>query len=267
MAMSVNDLLAQGAQPFMFLDYFSIGKLDVELAAGFVEGVAEGCKAAGCALVGGETAEMPGMYAPGDYDAAGTAVGAVRDETLLPKLSDMAEGDILIGLQSNGVHSNGYSLVRKIIEREGLKWDEPAPWNNTDTIGSQLLRETRIYVKPIMKLVHRGLIKGLSHITGGGLTENIPRMLPSQLAAEVDVSSWKLSALFSWLKKAGNISAKEFARTWNTGIGMVLVVSPQAQADVLSSLANDGEKAFVVGKLVSRANEGCILKNIDVWDT
>ncbi|PWW74357.1 phosphoribosylamine--glycine ligase [Tuber magnatum] len=266
-AMSVNDLLAQGAAALFFLDYYSTGKLDVEQAAEFIEGVAEGCKQANCALIGGETAEMPGMYALGDYDAAGCAIGAVKREDLLPKLGDMAEGDLLVGVASNGVHSNGYSLIRKIVERCNLDLSAPAPWNSSTTIGEEFLIPTRIYVRPLLKLSNKGLIKGMAHITGGGLTENIPRMLPDHLAAEVDVSTWSLSPLFKWLKQAGNVASSELGRTWNTGLGFVIVVSATEQERVLEMLKAEGENSCVVGKLVARgSSEGCVLKNLQSWD-
>jgi phosphoribosylamine--glycine ligase/phosphoribosylformylglycinamidine cyclo-ligase len=267
-AMSVNDLLAQGAESLMFLDYYATSKLDIKEAADFVEGVAEGCRQAGCALVGGETAEMPDMYAPGEYDAAGTALGAVERSQLLPRTDLMKTGDVLIGVTSNGVHSNGYSLIRKIVERQGLSYTDPAPWNPATTIGDELLIPTRIYVKPVINLVKKNLVKGLAHITGGGLTENIPRMLPDSLAAEVDVSAWEQPALFQWFKKAGGLSAQEYARTWNTGLGLVLVVAAEDADATVSSLTKDGEKAMVVGKLIARSNEeeGCVLNKLETWE-
>ncbi|KAG0638189.1 phosphoribosylglycinamide synthetase [Tuber brumale] len=266
-AMSVNDLLAQGAAPLFFLDYYSTGRLDVEQAAEFIEGVVEGCRQANCALIGGETAEMPGMYALGDYDAAGCAIGAVKREDLLPKLKDMSEGDLLVGIASNGAHSNGYSLIRKIIEGHLLDLSAPAPWDSSTTIGEEFLIPTRIYVRPLLKLSSKGLIKGMAHITGGGLTENIPRMLPNHLTAEVDVSAWPLSPLFKWLKQAGAVASPEFGRTWNTGLGFVIVVSAREQEQVLEMLKAEGENAYVVGKLVARgSSEGCVLKNLQSWD-
>lgn len=183
-AMNVNDLVVQGAQPLMFLDYYGCSKLNLELAAAFVEGVAAGCKQANCALVGGETAEMPGMYQKDDYDAAGAAIGTMLAENRLPRKDLMKEGDALIGLASNGVHSNGFSLVRKIVTREGLEYHDPAPWDTTNSTGLSLLTPTRIYVRPLLKIINKKLIKGLAHITGGGLLENVPRMLPSHLSAE-----------------------------------------------------------------------------------
>lgn len=265
-AMSVNDLLAQGAAPLFFLDYYSTGKLNIEEAAEFIEGVAEGCRQAGCALVGGETAEMPGMYAKGDYDAAGCAVGAVEREKVLPRLGAMVAGDVLVGLGSNGVHSNGYSLIRKIVAKAGLGWTDAAPWNSAATVGEEFLVPTRIYVKPLLKAANKGLIKGMSHITGGGLTENVPRMLPDGLAAEINVATWKLSPMFRWLKKEGNVAAAELARTWNTGLGFVVVVAKEDVEEVVKILEGEGEKAVVVGRVIERAGEGCVLKGLESWN-
>lgn len=265
-AMSVNDLLAQGAAPLFFLDYYSTSKLDISEAAEFIEGVADGCKQAGCALVGGETAEMPGMYAAGDYDAAGCAVGAVNRDQVLPKLDSMVSGDVLVGLGSNGVHSNGYSLIRKIVARAGLGWTDAAPWDSNMTLGEAFLTPTRIYVKPLLKAANKGLIKGMSHITGGGLTENVPRMLPDHLAAEIDVAAWELSPLFKWLKKEGNVAAAELARTWNTGLGFVVVVVKEHVEEVVRILEAEGEKVVVVGKVVEREGEGCVLKGLESWN-
>ncbi|KAF3926065.1 hypothetical protein ABW20_dc0109353 [Dactylellina cionopaga] len=268
-AMNVNDLVVQGAEPLFFLDCFSCSKLDVGKAAGFIAGVAAGCKQAGCALIGGETAEMPGMYQEDDYDAVGAAVGAVASGSILPKMNDMIEGDVLLGLASNGVHSNGFSLVRKIIDRNALSYKEEAPWEAGITIGESLLAPTRIYVKPLLKICKKGLIKGMSHITGGGLTENIPRMLPKDMTAIVDVNSWKLSSLFNWLRYKGNLTHQEFARTWNTGIGMVVVVSEGDWEAVKKELEEDGEIVYKIGFLRRKQDteeEGCLLKNLQVWD-
>lgn len=265
-AMNVNDLVVQGAQPLMFLDYYGCSKLNSENATDFVEGVAAGCVDADCALVGGETAEMPGMYQNDDYDAAGCAVGAMSADLRLPKKADMVEGDVLLGLASNGVHSNGFSLIRKIVQRERLSYRDPAPWDKSTTLGLSLLTPTRIYVRQLLKVTNKGLIKGLSHITGGGLTENIPRMLPSHLAAEVDVSSWQLPSVFKWLKEAGNISGPEIGKTFNMGVGMVAVVSFANVEKVISELETAGEKVYTIGKLVTRAAEGCVLKNLESWD-
>lgn len=266
-AMNVNDLVVQGAEPISFLDYYACSKLDVEVAASFVEGVAKGCKEAGCALIGGETAEMPGMYADGEYDAAGKATGAVKQgEKLLPLKEDMREGDVLLGLASNGVHSNGFSLVRKVLERRDIGFHDKAPWDESTTVGESLLTPTRIYVKSCLELTKRGLVKGMAHITGGGLIENIPRMLPDHLASELDVKSWPVSPVFSWLKKAGSISSNEFARVWNTGIGMVLVVSREDLDQTRERLTKAGEKAYVIGALIKRTDKRCVLQSLDVWD-
>ncbi|KAI9841045.1 MAG: Bifunctional purine biosynthetic protein ade1 [Thelocarpon superellum] len=264
-AMNVNDLVVQGAEALFFLDCYSCSKLDVENAAAFVQGVADGCRQAGCALVGGETAEMPGLYAGSDYDAAGAAVGAVARDAILPKTESMVSGDVLVGLASNGVHSNGFSLVRKIIERQGLSYDASCPWDETTTVGLSLLTPTRIYVKPLLEVARHGWVKGMSHITGGGLIENIPRMLPKTLAAEVDVSRWPVPPVFAWLKKAGNVGSPEFARAFNTGLGMVIVVSHLHLPQVTATLERAGERVFEIGRLVDRTGEGCILKNLESW--
>jgi len=265
-AMNVNDLVVQGAEPLMFLDYYGCSKLKLENAAAFVEGVAKGCIDANCALVGGETAEMPGMYQKDDYDAAGAAIGAMSNDLRLPRKDDMVEGDILLGLASNGVHSNGFSLVRRIIAREKLAYTDPAPWDNSTTTGLSLLTPTRIYVRPLLQVTNKKLIKGLSHITGGGLTENIPRMLPSSLAAEVDVAAWQLPPVFKWLKQAGNVAAAELGRTFNTGIGMVAVVSKENVEVVKAELEKAGETVYTIGSLKSRSGDGCVLKNLESWD-
>ncbi|RDW70214.1 hypothetical protein BP5796_08611 [Coleophoma crateriformis] len=265
-AMNVNDLVVQGAEPLMFLDYYGCSQLKLENAAAFVEGVAAGCIDANCALVGGETAEMPGMYQKDDYDAAGAAIGAMSKELRLPQKEQMIEGDILLGLSSNGVHSNGFSLVRRIISREQVSYTDVAPWDKSTTVGLSLLTPTRIYVRPLLKVTNKKLIKGLSHITGGGLTENIPRMLPAHLAAEVDVAAWELLPVFKWLKQAGNVSASELGRTFNTGIGMVAVVSQENAKQVAAELEAAGEKVSTIGKLVARSTEGCVLKNTDSWE-
>ncbi|EWC45117.1 bifunctional purine biosynthetic protein ADE1 [Drechslerella stenobrocha 248] len=267
-AMNVNDLVVQGAEPLFFLDCFSCSKLDIEKAAGFIEGVAQGCRLAGCTLIGGETAEMPGMYQADDYDAVGAAVGAVLKDTILPKMDDMIEGDVLLGLASDGLHSNGFSLVRKIIDRSGLSYRAEAPWAANVSVGESLLTPTRVYVKPVLKVCRKGLVKGMSHITGGGLTENIPRMLPKEMAAVVDVGAWKLSGLFNWLKFSGNLTHEEFARTWNTGIGMVLVVAEGDWEAVKAELEAEGETVYRMGYLKMRGfeGEGCLLENLHTWD-
>ncbi|MGA0608540.1 phosphoribosylformylglycinamidine cyclo-ligase [Phenylobacterium sp. VNQ135] len=247
--MCVNDLLAQGAEPLMFLDYYATGKLDVEAAAAVVAGIAEGCRQAGCALVGGETAEMPGMYAEGDYDMAGFCVGAVDRDKVLPRMGDQKEGDILIGLASSGPHSNGYSLIRRIVERSGLAWDAPAPFAAGKTLAAALLEPTRIYIKTVLPHLKAGRIKGLAHITGGGLIENPPRAIAEGLEAKFDWSAWTLPPVFEWLQAAGGVSEHEMRRTFNCGVGLVLIVDPHDLPDVLEGLVRDGEDAFVVGEL------------------
>ncbi len=265
-AMNVNDLIVQGAEPLMFLDYYGCSQLNLEHAAAFVEGVAAGCIEANCALVGGETAEMPGMYRRDDYDAAGAAIGAMPRHFRLPLKEDMIENDILLGLASNGVHSNGFSLVRRILEMEGLSYAAPAPWDKSHTVGQSLLTPTKIYVQPLLQVVKKRLVKGLAHITGGGLTENIPRMLPEHLAAEIDVTSWKLPAVFKWLKTTGNVSSTELARTFNTGVGMVAVVKMEDVQRVKDKLEAAGEQVYQIGRLIPRIKDGCVFKGLESWD-
>jgi phosphoribosylaminoimidazole synthetase len=248
-AMCVNDLLAQGAEPLMFLDYFATGKLDVEAAATVVAGIAEGCRQAGCALVGGETAEMPGMYAPGDYDMAGFCVGAVDRAKVLPRMGDQKPGDILVGLGSSGPHSNGYSLVRRIVERSGLAWDAAAPFEDGKTLAQALLAPTRIYVKTVLPHLKAGRIKGLAHITGGGLIENPPRAIADGLVARFDWNAWALPPVFGWLQEVGGVSDHELRRTFNCGVGLMLVVDPHDLAEVLEGLVRADEDAFVIGEL------------------
>ncbi|ODV97528.1 hypothetical protein PACTADRAFT_52 [Pachysolen tannophilus NRRL Y-2460] len=262
-AMNVNDLVVQGAEPLMFLDYFATGRLDIKVAEQFVYGVAKGCKIAGCALVGGETSEMPGMYSEGHYDTNGTAVGAVVKNEMLPKLDEMAVGDILIGLGSDGVHSNGFSLVRKIIEKNGLSYHDPLPYDNSLTIGEAVLVPTRIYVKQLMPSIKKKLLLGLAHITGGGLVENIPRALPSNLQAKVDMSSWEIPEIFKWFGTIGNVPVEDILKTFNMGIGMVAIVKPENADEVIKNLVAEGERVFKIGELVERKNgqAGCIVEN------
>ncbi|ASY62289.1 Phosphoribosylformylglycinamidine cyclo-ligase [Sinorhizobium sojae CCBAU 05684] len=253
-AMCVNDLVVQGAEPLFFLDYFATGKLDPDQGAAIVAGIAAGCREAGCALIGGETAEMPGMYSGGDYDLAGFAVGAAERGQLLPA-GDIAEGDVILGLASSGVHSNGYSLVRKIVTLSGLGWDAPAPFGE-GTLADLLMTPTRIYVKPLLKAIREtGAIKALAHITGGGFPENIPRVLPKHLAAEIDLGAIKPPAVFSWLARTGGVAANEMLRTFNCGVGMIAVV-PSAEADrVAAVLAGEGETVFTLGRMVAREED------------
>ena len=248
-AMCVNDLIVQGAEPLFFLDYFATGHLSVETATDVVAGIAEGCKQAGCALIGGETAEMPGMYADGDYDLAGFSVGAAERGTLLPR-DDIATGDILLGLSSSGPHSNGYSLIRRIIEQERLELSAPSPFAGSATLAEALLEPTRIYVKPLLSaLKQTGAIKAMSHITGGGYSENIPRVLPDGLGVEVDLNRLSPPAVFGWLAAAGGIEDKEMLRTFNCGTGMVLVVAPEDQEAVSACLVQEGEAVTVIGQV------------------
>jgi phosphoribosylformylglycinamidine cyclo-ligase/phosphoribosylamine--glycine ligase/phosphoribosylglycinamide formyltransferase/phosphoribosylformylglycinamidine cyclo-ligase len=247
-AMCCNDLLAQGAEPLLFLDYFATGKLDVATATRVVAGIAEGCKQAGCALVGGETAEMPGMYADGEYDLAGFTVGAVDRDGVLPKLDAQRPGDVLIGVGSSGPHSNGYSLVRRIVERSGLAWDAKSPFSE-GTLAQALMAPTRIYVKSVLPLIKAERIKGGAHITGGGLIENPPRAIAEGLAPKIDWNAWELPPVFEWLQKTGGVSDHEMRRTFNCGVGFMLIVAPGDAEPVLAALLNAGEDAFVCGEL------------------
>jgi phosphoribosylaminoimidazole synthetase len=247
--MCVNDLLAQGAEPLTFLDYFATGALDVDLAASVVGGIAQGCQMAGAALAGGETAEMPGMYSPGDYDLAGFCVGAVERGQVLPRLEAQRCGDLLIALASSGPHSNGYALIRRIVEVSGLAWDSPAPFRPATSLGEALLEPTRIYVKSVLPLAKAGLIKAAAHITGGGLIENPPRVIAEALAARVDWSAWTLPPVFAWLQATGGVADHEMRRTFNCGIGFLLVVGREDGPEVLARLLKAGEDAFVCGEL------------------
>ena len=252
-AMSVNDILVQGAEPLFFLDYFACGKLDVATATDVVKGIAAGCEMAGCALIGGETAEMPGMYAKGDYDMAGFTVGAVERDAVLPR-TDIAAGDAVLGLASSGVHSNGYSLVRKVVERSGLAYQDPAPFAADLKLGEALLAPTRIYVKSCLKAIKVGGVKAFAHITGGGLIENIPRVLPDGIGVVLDASTWTIPPVFPWLADIGGIDVHEMARTFNCGIGMVCIVAAEAADAVAASLRNDGETVSRIGAVVTVAD-------------
>ncbi|MEO1676948.1 MAG: phosphoribosylformylglycinamidine cyclo-ligase [Pseudomonadota bacterium] len=246
-AMCVNDLVCQGAEPLFFLDYFATSSLEVGQAAAVVEGVAQACARAGCALLGGETAEMPGMYMPGEFDLAGFAVGAMERGAGLP--AGVAEGDVVLGLASDGLHSNGFSLVRKVVERSGLSWADPAPFGAL-SLGEELLTPTRLYVASVLGAVRAGGVHGAAHITGGGPTENLPRFLPDGLGIEVDLGAWALPAVFGWLAEAGGISREELVRTFNAGIGMALAVAPD-RADALGALLTDaGERVIPLGRVV-----------------
>ena len=254
-AMCVNDLVVQGAEPLFFLDYFATGQLDVAIARDVIAGIADGCRTAGCALIGGETAEMPGMYAAKDYDLAGFCVGAVERGEILPH-ADIASGDILIGLPSSGVHSNGYSLVRRLAERERLAWDAPAPFAPKTTVAEALLEPTRIYVRQVLAAIGatggggpEGAIKGLSHITGGGLSENLPRVLPAGLAAHIDLGAIARPPVFGWLARAGNLDDAEMLRTFNCGIGMVVIADPARAPAVIAALTAAGEAPVALGEV------------------
>ena len=251
-AMCANDVLAQGAEPLFFLDYFATGKLENGIAEQVISGIAEGCKQAGCALTGGETAEMPGMYPPGHYDLAGFVVGAVERAEILPKLSEMALGDTLIGISSSGPHSNGYSLIRKVVERTGLSYEDAAPFSNEETLGRALLTPTRLYSKAALPLIKSGAIRGLAHITGGGLTENTPRMCPEHLKPRIDRTAWSPPVVFDWLQREGNIAEDEMHRTFNMGIGLVFAVAPDRVEAVLTELRDLGESPIVLGDLVEQ---------------
>ncbi|MEQ1901267.1 MAG: phosphoribosylformylglycinamidine cyclo-ligase [Devosia sp.] len=254
-AMCVNDIVVQGAEPLFFLDYFATGRLDVATGTAIVEGIAEGCRIAGCALIGGETAEMPGMYHDKDYDLAGFAVGAAERGTLLPR-DDLKAGDSLVAIASSGVHSNGFSLVRRIVEITGIDWYLPAPFDPGRTLAGALLTPTRIYVKPILSALKAGIgIKALAHITGGGFIDNIPRVLPDSLAAHVDLGAVSVPKVFGWLARAGGMSEREMLRTFNCGVGMLCAIAPAEAETLVAHLNAQGEKAAIVGTLTERSGD------------
>ena len=247
-AMCVNDLVCQGAEPLFFLDYFATGKLETDVAARIIEGIAEGCVRSGCALIGGETAEMPGMYPEGDFDLAGFAVGAMERGTALPE--GVVEGDVLLGLASDGVHSNGFSLVRKLVEVSGLDWDSDCPFGE-GSLGEALLTPTRLYVKQSLAAVRAGGVHALAHITGGGLTENLPRVLPEGLGADIDLDTWELPPVFKWMAEVGGISQAEMLKTFNCGIGMILSVSAHEADNLVSVLQDEGESVTRLGTVTA----------------
>jgi phosphoribosylformylglycinamidine cyclo-ligase len=251
-AMCVNDLVVQGAEPLFFLDYFATGALDVEAAAAVVEGIATGCRESGCALIGGETAELPGLYAPGDFDLAGFSVGAVERSSLLTGAT-VAEGDVILGLASSGVHSNGFSLVRKVVDGTQSDLAGAAPFDADHSLGEALLTPTKLYVKSLLTAIPTG-IKALAHITGGGLPENLPRALPPDLAADIAASAWRPPAVFDWLREGGRISAAEMLRTFNCGIGMVVVAAPDQADAVTQTLSDAGEQVLRIGTIVAAAD-------------
>ncbi|MCX8507565.1 MAG: phosphoribosylformylglycinamidine cyclo-ligase [Rhodobacteraceae bacterium] len=249
-AMCVNDLVCQGAEPLFFLDYFATGKLNVDEATRIINGIAAGCEQSGCALIGGETAEMPGMYHKGDFDLAGFAVGAMERGGDLPQ--GVAEGDVLLGLASNGVHSNGYSFVRKVVELSGLGWDAPSPFG-AGSLGAALLAPTRLYVKQALAAVRAGGVHALAHITGGGLTENPPRVVPEGLACEIDLSAWTLPPVFRWLADTAHMSQAELLKTFNCGIGMIAVVAADRAEAIAALLRDQGETVVPLGRIVRGA--------------
>ncbi|WP_204377034.1 phosphoribosylformylglycinamidine cyclo-ligase [Methyloceanibacter methanicus] len=255
-AMSVNDLVVQGAEPLFFLDYFATGRLEVGVAAQVVASIAEGCAQAGCALIGGETAEMPGHYGDGDYDLAGFAVGAVERDAILPR-TDLAAGDVLIGLPSSGVHANGFSLVRRVVAESGLGWDDPAPFAPDTKLGEALLAPTRIYVRQVLDTIREkpGAVKALCHITGGGLIDNLPRILPDDIAAGIDTNTIDMPPVFEWLQAQARLDAHEMYRTFNCGVGMVVVTSA---ADSDAVIANLGGDAKVIGTLKARGGGAAV---------
>jgi len=285
--MSVNDLLVQGAEPLFFLDYYACSRLEVEVAAQVVKGIAQGCRQSGCALIGGETAEMPGMYQPGlflslsiartsltlccfvgDYDLAGFALGAVERSLVLPNPQNpIRQGDVLLGLSSSGVHANGFSLVREIVARSPYTYSSPCPWSTTQTLGRALVEPTRIYVAQVLPVCQRGLIKGLSHITGGGFIENVPRVLPGDLGCVIDVSTWPWPDVFRWLKTQGGVAGLEMARTFNNGIGMVVIVDEEEKEKVVEMLreggGGGGGEVYEIGKVVK--GKGVEMRNLEMW--
>lgn len=254
-AMSVNDILVQGAESLFFLDYFACGKLNVNVAADVVAGIAKGCELAGCALIGGETAEMPDMYPDGEYDLAGFAVGVVEKSKIING-KNIKNGDVILGLASSGVHSNGYSLVRKIVEISGVDLKSAEKFDGEKTLAQAILEPTKIYVKPVLAAINEDVkIKGIAHITGGGLSENIPRILPENVIAELQYKNWVRPKIFDWLQQNGNIADAEMARTFNCGIGLILVVAAEEVAKLTQILQDHGEKVFQIGEIKARQND------------
>ena len=264
-AMCANDLIVQGAEPLFFLDYYATGKLDNDVASAVVASIAEGCRRAGCALIGGETAEMPGMYQPGDYDLAGFCVGAVDREKVLTG-RNIAPGDIILGLGSSGVHSNGFSLVRRILADRGWSLDEKLPGQGGRTLAETLLEPTRIYVRSLLSLVQQRRIKGLAHITGGGLLENIPRVLPNGCHATIDANRWPLPSIFTLLQDGGSLATDEMARTFNCGVGMAVIVGPELAQAVTTELEGAGETVLEIGRIV-QGTRGCTVHGqVGAWN-
>ena len=265
-AMCVNDLIAQGAEPLFFLDYLATGKLAAKPFDEVMQGIAEGCRQAGCVLIGGETAEMPGMYAGQDYDLAGFAVGAVERDQVLPS-PEIKPGDVVLGLASSGIHSNGYSLVRKVVEVSGLDYASPAPFAEGAKLGEALLAPTRIYVRSCLTAIRLGGVKALAHITGGGLVENIPRVLPDGIGVALDARAWEIPPVFRWLAKNGGVRAPEMVRTFNCGIGMVVITAPDEAADVAEALVEAGESVARIGSVVALAPGAAPVAIADLEET
>ena len=257
-AMCVNDLIVQGAEPLFFLDYLATGALQTDVAATVISGIADGCRQAGCALIGGETAEMPGMYDGGEYDLAGFSVGAVERDALIDGQS-ISDGDVILGLTSNGIHSNGFSLVRRVIERSGVSLSSPAPFDQRQTLGEALLAPTKIYVKTCLAAIAAGGVRGIAHITGGGLIENIPRILPKGIAAEINRGNWPKMPIFDWVASEGAVPIDEMERTFNMGIGLVMIVAPEATDKIKAILAEQGEEVFEIGRTALRSETTTIL--------
>lgn len=264
-AMCVNDLIVQGAEPLFFLDYFATGKLSVDQAADVVRGIAGGCKLAGCALIGGETAEMPGLYRPGEYDLAGFCVGAVERDRLLPQIDTVEPGDAVIGIASSGPHSNGYSLIRRIVDTGAHDLTAPASFDSSQSLGEALMSPTRIYVKSLLSALKLDQIKALAHITGGGLTDNIPRVLPKGMGVTLDAHTWDMPPVFNWLADNGDVAPVEMARTFNCGIGMIAIVPAAEAQKVVTFLTYKNETAWKIGEV--SATEGVEIKGIETWRT
>ncbi|MCI5050012.1 MAG: phosphoribosylformylglycinamidine cyclo-ligase [Rickettsiales bacterium] len=254
-AMCVNDLLVQGAEPLFFLDYFSTGELKIRQAQDVIEGIAAACRESGCQLIGGETAEMPGMYPPGEYDLAGFAIGAVERHQLLPRMDHLQEGDAIIGIASSGLHSNGFSLIHKIMEHKNLKLHDEAPFDEGKSFAESFLTPTKLYIKSCLPAVRSGTIKAMAHITGGGLLENIPRVLPDRLSAEISVGGWSLPHVYRWIASTGLVDAREMLRTFNCGIGMVVIVDASNGPAMLKYFEERGEEAYALGELTSRGSQ------------
>ena len=265
-AMCVNDLIVQGAEPLFFLDYMATGHLDVDQMASVVSGIAEGCRQSKAVLIGGETAEMPGMYQGGDYDLAGFSVGAAERGILLDG-STVCDGDVILGLASSGIHSNGYSLVRKLVEKSGLSYDTPAPFDDSVTLGQALISPTKIYVKSVMAGVKAGFVKSLCHITGGGFLENIPRSMPKNNKAMISTDSWELPNVFNWLAATGNITTREMARTFNCGVGMAVFVSPEHVDEAKALFESHGETVYEIGKVIEQTGNAtcCVTGSAGHW--